>query len=390
MNLKPTFEYYFPEGSMGGECASFAEKLYAFGPVGNLYSQKYSYFLSHGSTNLTDIQVGDILLLNFNPNGHICIVNQDLGNAWQVTESNFHLDGIVHHTRIIMKGFSGITAHLRAPIKVKIINPMLTQKILVLYNLINMDPIIAGIQTYMNAVVARTNKQFTIEVDFAKTQAIFHTVTQNNPDGSLVTYANPDEIANEAKALMNEQYDIVCLIYEDNLVIGSPPNHPVENGQLEYGFNTISIPHSWLMAPSNQSGQEAFDFIANETTLFFAHECSHADYFLANSKGNAIQRDRTHDPNPYSTTPDTWQFFIDLLIELTPWWQYLAATAQGVLMLIYKFDDNPTEYILTDDATLIGITALGLPKVLGNRQQKLVILPANQRSNFTLSSAVIN
>lgn len=60
------------------------------------------------------------------------------------------------------------------------------------------------------------------------------------------------------------------------------------------------------------------------------------------------------------------------------------------LMLVYKFDDNPTVYILADDATLVGATAQGLSKVLGDRPQKLITLPASQRSNFVVSTGVIN
>ena len=122
MSLLQIYQFYFPEGSDGGQCAAFAEKLYNFGPVGNSYAEKFHYWMTHGSGNLSDIQVGDILLEQVGQNGHVCIVNTDRGNYWQLTESNWHLDGIVHHTRLLNKNAPELVAHLRAPLKVTPIN----------------------------------------------------------------------------------------------------------------------------------------------------------------------------------------------------------------------------------------------------------------------------
>jgi len=124
-DLKPTFEHYFPEGSIGGQCAAFAEKLVAFGPVGDSLASKLAYMQAHGSSNLSDIQVGDVVFTDDSKvNGHIFVVNADLGNCWRATESNYNLDQKIHHTRLVPKNFIGLKGHVRAPLKVQIINPV--------------------------------------------------------------------------------------------------------------------------------------------------------------------------------------------------------------------------------------------------------------------------
>lgn len=66
-------------------------------------------------------------------------------------------------------------------------------------------------------------------------------------------------------------------------------------------------------------------------------------------------------------------------------------TIKGDPMLLYKFSDNPTEYVLTDDATLIGLASqAAVDKTLKGRAAKLIELPASQRLNFTIADSAIN
>lgn len=127
--LRTTFEYYFPEGSKGGECAVFAERLEQFGIVGDTLGQKEAYVRAHGILRPAlngNYQIGDIVITNESSNfGHVFIINDIVGNELQATESNYHLDGKVTHGRIVPVS-TRIYGVLRGcPLKVSIINPSL-------------------------------------------------------------------------------------------------------------------------------------------------------------------------------------------------------------------------------------------------------------------------
>src|SRR5690349_17917163 len=95
MDLKPTFEHYYPEGSIGGQCAAFAEKLVQFGPVGNTLAQKTAYVKTRGilvADLYGDFRVGDVIVTDDSPvNGHIFVINCIVGNSLRASESNFDL-----------------------------------------------------------------------------------------------------------------------------------------------------------------------------------------------------------------------------------------------------------------------------------------------------------
>ena len=105
MNLQPVFQKLFPENYKGGECAVFAERLAKIAPVGDSLQQKMQAVLNKGIP-------AAVLNLNFRPgdvfvtseskvHGHVAVVNNIAGNNLQLTESNFHLDGRVNHTRLL-------------------------------------------------------------------------------------------------------------------------------------------------------------------------------------------------------------------------------------------------------------------------------------------------
>lgn len=122
----------------------------------------------------------------------------------------------------------------------------------------------------------------------------------------------------------------------------------------------------------------------NEGDIFISkafHEICHALFFLTD------QQDRVHEF--LYQNPPKYAELLNLL-DYQALQNKLVTINQGDSMLIYKFDDNATNYILTDDATLIGVTAAGLTKTLKGRPQKLVVLPAAQRGNFTIADSAIN
>lgn len=125
--LKTTFSHYYPENSIGGECAAFAEKLEQFGPVGNTLASKTAYVKKHGIL-FKDLgghfEIGDVVILDAGtPQGHVFIVNDIPAPRLQATESNWNLDHRVHHTRIVPVSNKIVGVLRGCPLKVVIINP---------------------------------------------------------------------------------------------------------------------------------------------------------------------------------------------------------------------------------------------------------------------------
>jgi hypothetical protein len=104
MNLYPTLTKLYPENSYGGQCFDFMHKLVLFPHIGTLLSTKKQGLQMYGIPvdRLDTIKVGDVLLTNESlVFGHGCMVNAIIGDKLQLTESNYHLDLKVHHTRQI-------------------------------------------------------------------------------------------------------------------------------------------------------------------------------------------------------------------------------------------------------------------------------------------------
>ncbi len=107
MNLYPLFKSLYPENSIGGQCFFFMHKLVKedslFPGMPMFLVSKIKVLNQSGIpiSKLDTIKVGDVLLLNYKPFGHGCIVNYINGNNLQVSESNFNYDLRVHHTRQI-------------------------------------------------------------------------------------------------------------------------------------------------------------------------------------------------------------------------------------------------------------------------------------------------
>lgn len=359
LDLKASFEQAFPEGSRGGECAAFAEKIANFGPVGDSLASKLAYMKSHGSTNLDDILVGDVLFTDDSKvNGHVCIVNGDAGDSWRVTESNFFFDKLVHHTRLVPKKSSHLKGHVRATLLVKILNPMIQKEILILTNT-PADYLAyfkAGVQAYCDKVKARTNGQFVINVQFAVTDQPIHTIHATNTDGHDTVFADPKDII-LAAARYTKKYDSYCLFYDDTKVIGDHPTNPTENAAADpTGVTAYSIPMNWIgVVPPITIN--AIDGSVYSAEFYFGHENSHSDFAIINSKGAVGLRDKTHDPMPakYGSTrpidnPNQTDFYVDLLIELKPYWQYLGQTAgsmpkgDDMLIVLFKVKGKPALY----------------------------------------------
>lgn len=147
-------------------------------------------------------------------------------------------------------------------------------------------------------------------------------------------------------------------------------------------------PTSWgtmTFADTNKPVRCEITSVESEGDLFISkafHEICHALFHLTG------QQDRVHE-FLYQNPPR----YVELLnlLDYQVLQNKLVTINQGDPMLIYKFDDSGTQYVLTDDATLIGIASgTALTKTLKGRPQKLVVMPASQRSNFVIADSAIN
>ncbi len=212
-----------------------------------------------------------------------------------------------------------------------------------------------GIGRYCQKVSDRTNGEFKILIDYAETDANFHTLPGNNTDGAQIVYIDPNEIALEGHKIElahNKEYDTVCLIAGPMAIIGAQPTNPAEDPVTLNGFNPIQIPAGWIGNSAPAPTQLPWEGSQFSAQLFFAHENSHSDFYIINSEAGLALRDKTHDPNPYqalTATLDPSDYFIDLLLELKPYWSKLGnsggpAAPQGDPMVFFKVKGKPALY----------------------------------------------
>ncbi len=105
MDIHDILSKLYPEGSTGGQCFDFLHKLATFAPVGDTLPEKLKAIQNFGLTMALfngNFRLGDIVLTNESiSTGHGFMVNKTIGPNLQVSESNYHLDGKIHHTRLI-------------------------------------------------------------------------------------------------------------------------------------------------------------------------------------------------------------------------------------------------------------------------------------------------
>jgi len=274
--------------------------------------------------------------------------------------------------------------------------PMNIHRIIVLLSHVT-QPQLDALKQAVALVQARVALQgnIRVEVDYYPTDAVFHTITTAGDNGQPLVFADPAEIAtvgHQAELALNKQVDSVGLIYDGALVVGTPPTNPVENPIIIEGFNPFSIPTNWFTNPTTG------EVFMESCELYFYHEMLHAWYYIINVENPTIGvPDMVHSYVPptgpgEATLEANLKYFDSLVLQLKPYWASLANSDSitGEPMLTYKFTDNPTEYVLSDDATLIPMTAAGLTKVLAGRPEKLVFLAPSERAKYKVVTAVVN
>ena len=323
-NYQAILQELYPENSYGGECGVFVHKLITIPLVGDTLSSKTAAVKKYGYTaQMVDggYDAGDSIVFNVGTAaGHIGFCNNIVNGVMTITESNWNLDMKVHHTRQVPVHDPSIVGCLRGKLLFPIPPQTFNQKVLVLCSNIepaNMPQLQAGIAQYMADLAAQTT-DFTVSVDYAPTEANFTVVTQTSNN---TIYINPQDVVVAGQAVQQatgKQYDVVCLVYDDSKM--SPmPNHPIE-APIYDGFNIIEIPLDWISSLGDST--IPLEIYPQSVEIFFAHELSHADYFLINTRGNFQLFDHTHDAM-LSGFPSPVDYYLQYFMNLKPFWSYL-------------------------------------------------------------------
>lgn len=320
MTLRDIFQAKYPENSKGGQCAAFAEKLVKFGPVGDSYSSKLTYFKKYGSTNLTDIQVGDVVLTDDSKiNGHLFVVHTDLGDSIQITESNFKLDERVHYTRIVKKNSPRLKAHLRSKLLIPV---MITANVTLYKSKVKKPEIVqAGIDYLNTKLSTATNNEFKLVSRVLDTDRHF--------DGLPIANGKCKVFPEQILELDSKGAKVTCLIHDE--VVPKVTN-PFHEPQIKNGSTPIQIPVDW------------FGDFKEPFAEFYLHELMHAWYYLIDHLPYDVQVSKVHNPPPnwggYNNATD---YYLSLLIELKPYWPKLAQGVMGDSMLIAHKKSNVNE-----------------------------------------------
>lgn len=324
-NYQKILETLYPEGSYGNECGIFVHKLIQIPPIGDTILTKTAAVKKYGYTAQMvqgGYDAGDAIVFDVGTKaGHIGFCNNIVNGVMTITESNWNLDGKIHHTRSLSVFDKSIVGCLRGILLFPIPPQTFNQRVLVLCsNIPNLPQLQEGIQSYVDKVKAKTT-DFDISVDYATTNVIFPTIT----DSSGTTYVVPEAISSEGDRVEREtgkQYNVVCLIY-DSSKMNPKPNHPIEAPILEHGFNVIEIPLDWISSQDDPT--IPFEIYPLAVEIYFSHELSHADYFLVNklnTQGFKIP-DKTHNPM-ISGYPSPVDYYLNYLMELRAFWSYLT------------------------------------------------------------------
>lgn len=322
MNYQPILQKLYPEGSVGGQCGDFVHKLIQIPTVGNTIQTKIAAVKKFGYTAqavMGGYDAGDAIIFNVGtPAGHIGFCNNIVNGVMTITESNWHEDLKITHTRQVPVMDKSIVGCLRGQLLFPIPPQTFNLRVLVLCSNIpdtSMPQLKEGIQNYTDKVSEKTTGIFNVSVDYLPTQKVFTTVSQAG-----TVYVDPEQVSAEGFALAKQQYDVVCLVY-DSSKMNPKPNHPIEAPIYEHGFNVIEIPLDWISSQNDTT--IPFEIYPQAVEIFFAHEMSHANYFLVNKLSQNVVHDKTHDPQLLGY-PSPVDYFLNYLMELRAWWDIIS------------------------------------------------------------------
>lgn len=116
MDLFPIVSKLYPEGSKQGQCAVYTERLTDMPLVGFFISSKRAAIAKYGipRDQMGPLQVGDVVITSDGLVGHTALViKKPTPTTSQLSESNWNLDGRVHHTRVIADDYKNIIGVFR-------------------------------------------------------------------------------------------------------------------------------------------------------------------------------------------------------------------------------------------------------------------------------------
>lgn len=118
ISYRDRLEILYPTGTLGGECGTFVHQLAWFPPIGDSLQDKTSALNKYGNRGPFPpgyILPGDIIITDESAKyGHVAYVNSSQNNILTLTESNFHLDKRVTHSRQIPDTYPRIIGIFRA------------------------------------------------------------------------------------------------------------------------------------------------------------------------------------------------------------------------------------------------------------------------------------
>ena len=127
MNLYPVLSKTYPTGYNGGECVAFLHNLCTFPVMPPTLAEKEAMISVSGGGFFTQpniaqvgkgFRIGDVVFTNESlENGHGFFVENIVGNDLVAMESNYHLDGLVTHGRLVPMNSPHIIGLGRFPLK---------------------------------------------------------------------------------------------------------------------------------------------------------------------------------------------------------------------------------------------------------------------------------
>ncbi len=116
MNYSQILKTLYPDGTKQGQCAVFTEKITDMPLVGFFTWTKRQAIAKYGisRSQMGALQVGDVIITSDGLVGHTAFINnKPTSTSSQLSESNWNLDGRVHHNRIIQDSYPNIIGVFR-------------------------------------------------------------------------------------------------------------------------------------------------------------------------------------------------------------------------------------------------------------------------------------
>lgn len=312
MDLRPTFQHYYPEGTIGpgtgnlqGQCAVFAQSLVTMPLVGDTIKTKKRAVDLHGilKKDITEFKAGDVLILDIGTDaGHVAVLNNPATKC--LSESNWDLNKRVHHTRTL-ENYNQVYGIFRGPLKVAIINPPLQK-------------------TYMKITVVANKLNWSAQLPdyIVQLNNMFKTASSNRLE--IVADIVQSDFSNIPFKDINTSRAIDVDWYRQNvtplgtgqltLFVLNPVDYPngVISGYMSYGDpnKPVRAEIATVANVPDELGVPHFVGIA-------FHEIAHALFFLSGvpdvsptNPNNALVHDYIF---PFPTTPERRKALLDLV-----------------------------------------------------------------------------